>query len=74
MTAARRPRTASELRSLCARWPLSVVRRAVAAVVPEPEAALIAAWLTDPDAPADAPPLAPDAIDGIVRQLKAQRH
>ena len=43
----------------------------VVAVVPEPDAAVIAAWLTDPDAPADAPPLPPDAITEIARQLQA---
>jgi len=45
----------------------------VLAAVPEPDAALTAAWLTDPVPPADAPPLSPDAIAGIVRQLQAQR-
>jgi hypothetical protein len=76
------PRTANELRTVCKCWPLTVVRRAVAAVVrravaavvPEPDAASIAAWLTDPDATQDAPPLAADAIGEIVRQIHAQRH
>jgi hypothetical protein len=68
------PLIASDLRRLCDGWPQAVVRRAVATVVPEPNAALITAWLTDPDASADAPPLSPDVIDEIVRRLQAQRH
>jgi hypothetical protein len=67
------PSTAYDLRRACARWPLPVVRRAVAAVVPEPDAALIAAWLTNTNAPADPPPLLPGAIAEIARQLQAQR-
>lgn len=70
---ARLPRTASELRALCAGWPQAVVRHAVAAVVDEPDAALIAAWLMDPDAPPEEPPLPPKAVSAIAGELQAQR-
>ena len=70
---ARRARTADELRALCAGWPQAVVRRAVTAVLPEPDAAVVAAWLTDSASTEDAPPLPSDAVSEIVRQLHAQR-
>lgn len=74
MTDEQPPLTANELRTVCDGWPQAVVPRAVATVVPEPDATLIAAWLTDLDATHDAPPLTADAIHAIARQLRAQRH
>lgn len=74
MGGGQQPRTAGALRAFCGGWPVTVVRRAVAVVVPEPDAALIAAWLTDPNAPPDAPPLTPDEIGEIANQLHTQRH
>ena len=72
-TDARRARTAGELRDLCTGWPRAVVRRAVTAVLPESDAAVVAAWLTDSAATEDAPPLPQDAVSEIVRQLHVQR-
>jgi hypothetical protein len=45
----------------------------VAAVVRGPDATLIAAWLTDPNATNDPPPLSPYAVIEIARQLNEQR-
>jgi len=54
-------------------WPPPAVRQAVAAVLADPEAALVASWLTaDDDAPA--PPLRPDALAAILARLRAARH
>lgn len=46
----------------------------VVAHVPEPDAAVIAAWLTDLESTPDGPPLPSDGIGEIVRQFHAQRH
>ena len=67
------PYTIQELRLACRDWPQAVVRRAVGVAVPEPDAALVAAWLTDPG-PSPAPPLAPEAVVAVWRQLRASRH
>jgi hypothetical protein len=68
------PRTVHELRSACVGWPQSVVRRAVATVVPEPDAALVAAWLVDPVPSVDAPPVSQERLAKIWQHLKRGRH
>ncbi len=73
MAAAPEPRTVDELRLACREWPLDAVHRAVAAVVPEPGAALVAAWLVDPK-PSSAPPLTAETVVAIWRRLRAGRH
>lgn len=45
----------------------------VEGAAPESDAALIAAWLIDTNAPAGAPPLTPDAVAEFGRQLGVQR-
>ena len=61
------------LRRACAGWPQPVERQAEAAVLDEPEAALVAAWLVaDNDAPA--PPLTVAQVEAIQERLWAARH
>jgi hypothetical protein len=67
------PRTVHELRSACVGWPQSVVRRAVATVVPEPDAALVGAWLVDPEPSSDAPPVSREMLAEIWDHLKRER-
>jgi hypothetical protein len=67
------PRTVSELRSACVGWPQAVVRRAVATVMPEPDAAMVAAWLVDPVPSSDAPPVARERLAEIWEHLKRER-
>jgi hypothetical protein len=68
------PQTADDLRRACVGWPQSVVRQAVATVVPEPDAALVAAWLVDAVPSSDAPPMSTEIIVAIWAQLNRQQH
>jgi hypothetical protein len=60
MTNEQPPLTANDLRTVCHGRPQAVVRHAVVAVVPDPDVALIAVWLTDTDVTEDTPPLPRD--------------
>jgi hypothetical protein len=60
----------AELRAACIGWPVSVVPRAVAGIIPEPDAAVVAAWLLDPDPPLTMP-LKAETVEGIWRRLHA---
>jgi hypothetical protein len=71
MVDARVPRTVSELRLACVGWPQEVVRQVVRSVVPEPDAALFAAWLVDSEPSIDEPPISAEMVRKIWERLQS---